>query len=85
MAEADFNSNFNAWFTGGVAAGQIEPNADRVIFMAKFAAAQLEKATSAVRGQRGRRARAHTAAGEGAVPPGGEAREKGGQGQSETE
>ena len=49
MAEADFNSNFNAWFTGGITAGQIEPNTDRAMFMAKFAAAQLEKAVEAVR------------------------------------
>ena len=49
MTEADINSNFNAWFTGGVAAGQIAPNADSVVFMAKFAAAQLEKAAEAVR------------------------------------
>ena len=34
---------------GGIAVREIEPNADRAVFMVKFAAAQLEKAAEAGR------------------------------------
>lgn len=52
MAEAEFNAGFTDWFEAGLAAGQIAPAADKMTYMGKYAAGQLEKAAGLLRDTR---------------------------------
>ena len=52
MEDGEFQGRFEVWLAGGIATGQIGPDADRVAYMAKFATAQLEKAAETVRALR---------------------------------